>query len=105
MPPRMQIAMITTCCAEVELDAVDLRQEEHGDALEQRGAVLVHRRAGGEHEAATCGGSLRFSSATLSAVGSVALDDAVENAVSIATPHAAEELARRMPPKKRTESE
>jgi hypothetical protein len=32
-----------------------------------------------------CGGSRRFSSATLSAVGSVALLDAVENAVSIAS--------------------
>ena len=33
----------------------------------------------------TCDGSLSFSSATLSDVGSVAFDDAVENAISIAS--------------------
>jgi hypothetical protein len=36
---------------EAQVDAVDLGQEQHGHALEQRRAVLVHRRAGGEHEA------------------------------------------------------
>ena len=37
---------------EAELDAVELGEEQHGHALEQRGAVLVRGRAEGEHEAA-----------------------------------------------------
>ena len=54
---------------------------------------------------ATCDGSLRFSSATLIALGSDALEDAVENAVSIATRTPRKNSTGDMPPKKRTESE
>ena len=54
--------------------------------FEDRGAVLVGGGADGEDEARdTRGGSFRFCSATRSAVGSVALDEAVEKATTIAS--------------------
>ena len=52
----------------------------------------------------TCDGSLRFSSATRSAVGSVAFDDAVEKAVIIASCTPRKKKRGLMPPRKRTDS-
>ncbi len=54
---------------------------------------------------ATLGGSRRFSSATLSAVGSVAFEDAVENAVIAAIRTSRKNCTGFRPPKNRTESE
>ena len=45
IPPRMQMNTTRICCASAELDAVELGEEQHRDALEQRGAVLVRGRA------------------------------------------------------------
>ena len=53
----------------------------------------------------TCGGSRRFSSATLSAVGSVAVHEAVEKAVSIADLDPRKKPRGLMPPSSDTESE
>ena len=54
---------------------------------------------------ATCLGSARFSSATRSAVGSVADDDAVEKAVTIASRTPEKNRRGLMPPKNFTEIE
>ena len=51
MPPRMQTNITSTCWPQAEVDAEELREEQHGHALEQRGAVLVRGRAHGQHEA------------------------------------------------------
>jgi len=52
-----------------------------------------------------CGGSRRLSSATRSAVGSVALLEAVENAVSIASSMPRKNFQGCIRPRKRTASE
>jgi len=51
----------------------------------------------------TCLGRPRFSSATLMAVGSVALDEAVENAVTMASLQSRKNATGLRPPNTRTE--
>ena len=53
----------------------------------------------------TCGGRRRSSSATRRAVGNVALLDAVENAVSIASRAPRKNVLGRMPPSHQTDAE
>ncbi len=93
----MQIADDERLLPEAQVDPVELRQEQHRHAFEQRRAVLVRGRADGQHEAADVRREVQLASATSSAVGSVALLDAVENAVTIASRIAAEEEQRTHP--------
>ena len=68
---------------EPELDAEDLRDEQHDAALVERRAPHVHRRAERQHEAGDAARARPAASrATASAVGSVAALELVENAVT-----------------------
>ena len=74
--------MTAAICGSDEIDAEDLGEEDHRDALEDRRAVHAHRAADRQHEP---GDPLRhaelLAATTSSAVGSVALLELVENAV------------------------
>ena len=106
IPPSTQIDDDEDLLAERELDAVELREEEHRHALEERRAVLVRGRAERQHEAAHVAREARARcSATRSAVGSVALLEAVENAVIIAGRTPRKKRTGYMPPSHATESE
>jgi len=82
------------------VDAEQLGQEQDRDALEQRGAepAVSTKRL-------TWRGRRSSSSATLIAVGRVAFDDAVENAVTMASLDPRKKASGFMPPRSFTDSE
>ena len=70
---------------ELEVDAEELGEEQHRHAFEHRRAVLVGGGADGQDEARDPARQLQLLSATRSAVGRVALDEAVEKAITLAS--------------------
>ena len=105
MPPRMQISTTVDLLGERQVDAVELGQEQHRDALEQRGAVLVGGRADGQDEAADVARQLEVLLGDLERRGQRGVDEAVEKAVSIASWMPRKNASGLMPPSKRTASE